>query len=154
MIRLQFNQVLYKVALSSKGVMMNDDVTTFINAIDNKTKREDSIILCALLTKCSGYSASLQGNIIGFGRYHYQYESGREGDCAVIGFSPRKQHLAIYIMPGFAHYQQQLARLGKHKTGKSCLYIKKLADVELSVLEDISRNSVNEMQRLYRCSDC
>ena len=104
-----------------------------------------------MLANASGYLPSLQGSIIGFGRYHYQYDSGREGDCSVIGFSPRKQNIAIYIMPGFTHYQHLLARLGKHKLGKSCLYINKLADIDLAVLKEIAQLSVQEMQSKYHC---
>ncbi len=128
-----------------------DELTTFIDAIDNKTKQNDSRELISLLANASGYLPSLQGSIIGFGRYHYKYDSGREGDCAVIGFSPRKHNIAIYIMPGFANNQQLLARLGKHKLGKSCLYINKLADIDLAVLKEIAQLSVKEMQSKYHC---
>lgn len=131
---------------------MMDEVTTFIGAINSKTKQADSRELVGLLTEASGYSPSLQGNIIGFGQYHYQYESGREGHASVIAFSPRKQNIAIYIMPGFSNYQAQLMRLGKHKVGKCCLYINKLADIELDVLREIAAMSVKEMQSKYSCS--
>lgn len=132
---------------------MMDEITTFINAISNKTKQSDSRELLSLLTAASSYLPRLEGSIIGFGRYHYKYDSGREGDCSVIGFSPRKQNIAIYIMPGFSNYQSQLARLGKHKLGKSCLYINKLADIDLEVLKEIARLSVQEMQRKYSCTN-
>ena len=89
-------------------------VDDFIAAIMNDAKRNDAIILQALLTKASGYSASLHGSIIGFGQYHYRYESGREGDSSVIAFSPRKQNLVVYIMPGFSNYQTLLEQLGKY----------------------------------------
>ncbi|MBA6392320.1 DUF1801 domain-containing protein [Colwellia sp. BRX10-3] len=129
-----------------------DEITTFIAAIANETQQDDSRILLKLLADASGYAPSLQGSIIGFGQYHYKYESGREGDSAVIGFSPRKQNITIYIMPGFSNYPHLLARLGKHKVSKSCLYINKLADVDLEVLKEIASLSVKEMQSKYSCS--
>ena len=84
-------------------------------------------------------------SIVGFGEYHYRYESGREGDFLITGFSPRKKALTIYIMPGFARYDALMARLGKFKTGRSCLYINKLDDVDLSVLEELIASSVQYM---------
>jgi len=130
-----------------------DEITKFIAAIDNKTKQDDSQKLVNLLADASGYKPSLHGNIIGFGQYHYTYESGREGDSMVIGFSPRKQNIAIYIMPGFSTFQSQLKILGKHKVGQSCLYINKLEDISLDVLKIIATLSVKEMQSKYSCSD-
>lgn len=88
-------------------------------------------------------------SIIGFGSYHYRYESGREGDSPVTGFSPRKTSLVVYVMPGYTGFSDSLARLGKHKTGKSCLYINKLSDVDLNVLEDIIRGGVEQMKEKY-----
>ena len=87
------------------------------------------------------------GSIIGFGSYHYVYESGREGDWFLTGFAPRKQSLTLYIMPGFEHYDDLLARLGKHKIGRSCLYINKLADVDMDVLRELVAESVSHMRR-------
>lgn len=83
--------------------------------------------------------------MIGYGRYHYIYDSGREGDFLATGFSPRKAHLAIYIMPGYADFSGILARLGKHKTGKACLYVNKLADIDMSVLEDLVRAGLQDL---------
>ncbi len=128
-----------------------NDVESFIANIENDAKRNDTVILFKLLTKASGYSAKLEGSIIGFGQYHYQYESGREGDASVIAFSPRKQNLVLYIMPGFASYQTQLEQLGKYKLGKSCLYINKLNDIDLEILREIAELSVKEMQNKYTC---
>ena len=91
------------------------------------------------------------GSIIGFGSYHYKYDSGREGDWFVTGFAPRKQNTVLYIMPGFANYQELLGSLGKYKTGKSCLYLNTLADVDLAVLAELVRRSVLEMQQRYPC---
>ncbi len=130
---------------------MSKEVNKFIASVDNDSRREDAKILVDLMTKASGYQAYLSGSMIGFGHYHYQYDSGREGDAFVTGFSPRKQNTAIYIMPGFSQYQALLNRLGKHKLGKSCLYINKLADVDLKVLAKLVTASVKKMQQKYQC---
>ncbi|MGB1262468.1 MAG: DUF1801 domain-containing protein [Cognaticolwellia sp.] len=127
------------------------DIEDFISRVESEAKRHDALTLLALLTKASGYVASLHGSIIGFGRYHYKYESGREGEAPVIGFSPRKQNLVVYIMPGFEKYGALLNKLGKYKLGKSCLYINKLADIDLDILSEIARLSVQEMQDKYHC---
>ena len=91
-------------------------------------------------------------SIVGFGSYHFKYDSGREGDWFLTGFAPRKQSLTLYVMPGFEHYEQLLARLGKHKIGKSCLYINKLADVDMQVLRELIAESVAHMRRSYPVS--
>lgn len=132
---------------------MNKELNNFISSIENDRRREDSIVLLALMEEESGYKPYLTANMIGFGTYHYKYESGREGDFFVVGFSPRKQNLAIYIMPGFSSYKSILDRLGKHKVGKSCLYINKLADVELKVLRKLVKKSVIDMQKKYDCQN-
>jgi hypothetical protein len=118
-------------------------VDDYIAAIADEAKRKDSQALIELLKKISGEVPVLWGDsIIGFGSYHYQYESGREGDMPIIGFSPRKREFAIYIMTGFEQLQVQLGKLGKHKAGKSCLYIKRLSDIQISVLEELMKESV------------
>ena len=89
------------------------------------------------------------GSIVGFGTYHYKYESGHEGDASLVGFSPRKQHIVIYIGPGFTSYPDLMAALGKHKTGQSCLYIKSLADIDIKVLEKLVAASVKYMREKY-----
>ena len=112
-------------------------------------KRNQEIGLNCFVTpfwKVSGYKPYLSGSIIGFGKYHYQYDSRYEGDSAVILFSPRKQNLVVYIMPGFDKFEELLQELGKYKLGKSCLYINKLSDVKLDVLEKIATLSVQYMQ--------
>jgi hypothetical protein len=128
-----------------------DEVTNFISGIENETRKSDAIALLQVLEKVSGYKAYLMGSIIGFGKYHYKYDSGCEGDSAVIAFSPRKQNLVVYIMPGFEKLEGLLPELGKHKVGKSCLYINKLSDIKLTVLEDIAKLSVQYMQHKYKC---
>ena len=122
------------------------DVENFLAAIPDPGRREDCQRIRALMEAATGAPARLWGpSIVGFGVYHYRYESGREGDWMVTGFSPRKNDLTLYIMPGFARYEALMAKLGKHKTGKSCLYIKRLADVDMAVLETLVRESVAAM---------
>jgi hypothetical protein len=101
----------------------------------------------------SGYKPHQAGSMIGFGRYHYCYESGREGDFFVTGFAPRKQNLAIYVMPGFDSFQNELNDLGKHSLGKSCLYVNNLDDIDIDVLAVIIRRSVAKMQEKYTCAE-
>ena len=109
-------------------------------------KQSDSERLIAILQDITGEKPVLWGpSIIGFGRYHYEYDSGHEGDSALIGFSPRKRELVIYIGPGFDSFQGLLAKLGKHKTGQSCLYIKRLSDINLKVLTELMAESVKLM---------
>ena len=127
------------------------EVSNFLSSLDNETRKSDSIALLSILEKISGYKPHLSGSIIGFGKYHYKYESGREGDSSVIAFSPRKQNLVVYIMPGFDMFEDKLKGLGKHKRGKSCLYINKLSDLQLDVFEEIAKLSVQHMQQKYKC---
>jgi len=132
---------------------MKADIEKFIAKIDNETRKQDALALLELMEKASGYSAYLSGSIIGFGEYHYQYDSGREGDSCVVGFSPRKSSISIYIMPGFDDYEKELALLGKHKTSVSCLYVNKLADIDTKVLIKIIKHSVKVMQKRYKTKD-
>ena len=122
------------------------DVEAFLAAIPDAARREDCLRIVALMEAATGAPARMWGPaIVGFGVYHSRYESGREGDWMVTGFSPRKNDLTLYIMPGFDRYEALMARLGKHKTGKSCLYLKRLADVDMAVLETLVRESVAAM---------
>jgi len=125
-------------------------VEAFIDAVDHPRRREDAHILLDLMRRVTGEKPVMWGPaIVGFGRYRYRYASGQEGDWPIAGFSPRRQNLSIYIMPGFERYGALLSRLGKHKTGKSCLYINKLADVDMDVLESLVRTAVADMKRRY-----
>ena len=118
-------------------------VDDYIAAIADELKRKDTQTLLDLLKKITSDTPVLWGNgIIGFGSYHYQYESGREGDMPLIGFSPRKREFAIYIMSGFEQLQAHLNKLGKHKAGKSCLYIKRLSDININTLSELMKESV------------
>ncbi|MXW04809.1 MAG: DUF1801 domain-containing protein [Gemmatimonadetes bacterium] len=125
-------------------------VEAFIDAVDHPRRREDARTLLELMQRVTGEEPVMWGpSIVGYGSYHYRYASGQEADWPVVGFSPRKQNLSIYIMTGFEESDELLSRLGKHKTGKSCLYVNKLADVDLDVLERLVRASVAEMKRRY-----
>jgi hypothetical protein len=126
------------------------DPKSFIQAIDHPTRRADGMVLLELMTKITGWDATMWGpSIIGFGRYHYKYDSGREGDCHRTGFSVRKANLVVYIMPGYTDFSEILSRIGKYKMGKSCLYINKLADVDLAVLEELIRAGLDDMAKKY-----
>ena len=117
-----------------------------IAAVDHPTRRADGLVLLELFGRVTGFDPVVWGSsIIGFGRYHYHYDSGREGDFLATGFSPRMANLSIYIMPGYADFSEILSRLGKHKIGKSCLYINKLADVDLDVLEELIRAGLKDL---------
>jgi hypothetical protein len=118
-------------------------VAAFIAALTDETKRADAKALVKLMQNATGEKPKMWGpSIIGFGSYHYTYESGREGDMLLAGFSPRKAATVLYGVTGFSGAEALLAKLGKHTTGKGCLYIKKLADVDAKVLEALVRKSV------------
>ena len=126
-------------------------VTGFLAALPDPQQRADSEIVLDMMRAATGCEPVMWGSsIVGFDQYRYRYDSGREGDMPIVGFSPRKQSLVLYIMPGFADHDALLARLGKHSTGKSCLYVKRLADVDRGVLERLVRGSVEEMRRRHR----
>lgn len=113
-------------------------VEGFLHSVENKRRREDSFVVLELMKEVTGEEPIMWGSsIIGFGSYTLKYANGREADWFVAGFSPRKQSLTLYIMDGFARYDDLLGELGKHKTGKSCLYINKLDDVNLDILKEI-----------------
>ncbi len=117
-------------------------VAEFVAAIENRRRREDGSVILAMMRDITGLEPEMWGpSIIGFGDYHYQYESGREGDFFLTGFSPRKQNLTLYIMGGLEGRESLLARLGKHRTGAACLYINNLADVDTQVLRQLIKIS-------------
>lgn len=121
-------------------------VEAYLQGVENERKRMDSFQIMELMREVTGEEPTMWGDsIVGFGSYHYTYASGREGDWFLTGFAPRKQNLTLYIMAGFEEYDDLLARLGKHKTGKSCLYINKLDDVDQDVLRELVRRSVEHM---------
>ncbi|MDT3402889.1 DUF1801 domain-containing protein [Mucilaginibacter terrae] len=125
-------------------------VTDFINTVADETKRADSFKLIDLMSNATGLPAKMWGPaIVGFGSYHYKYESGREGDAPRVGFSPRANALTLYLAMDFPRKEQLLAKLGKHKTSVACIYIKKLADVDLEVLKEMIADSVKYMGEKY-----
>lgn len=137
----------------NKTIPTGAPVQRFLSEIPDERKRRDSLDLVGLMSSITGAQPKMWGSsIVGFGQYHYRYESGREGDCFLTGFSPRKSALTIYVMPGFSRYEEQLKQLGPHRTGKSCLYLKTLDTVDRDVLEGIFRDSVARMRRKYDCS--
>ncbi|MEN8248440.1 MAG: DUF1801 domain-containing protein [Bacteroidota bacterium] len=127
-----------------------ESVDEFLNTIENPQKRSDSFRLKDVMEKVTGESAKMWGpGIIGFGSYHYRYASGREGDWMLAGFSPRKQALTVYLMAGNDHFEAERSQLGKHSTGKSCLYIKKLEDIDEAILTDMITKSVKIIKKRY-----
>lgn len=137
--------------MSQRKTTQNEaDVNAFLDAVDNPQRGSDARQLLDLMQAVTGESPKMWGSsIVGFGSYRYRYASGREGDSLAVGFSPRKRNLVIYIMPGFSDYGDILGGLGKFRTGRSCLYVNKLDDVDLGLLEELVRESVAEMRRRY-----
>ena len=124
------------------------NVEAFLNSVEDEKKRQDSFTILEPMKQVTGKEPEMWGDsIVGFGSYHYQYASGREGDWFITGFSPRKQNLTLYIMSGFDEYDQLLSKLGKHSIGKSCLYIKKIDDLNMDVLKELVKKSVEHMER-------
>lgn len=120
-------------------------VEAFLQGIADETKRQDSMAIVGMMAQVSGEAPRMWGDsIIGFGNTHYKYESGREGDWFKVGFSPRKQNLTLYLTYGFESDRELMQKLGKHKTGKACLYINKLADVNMGVLRELVRRVVDK----------
>ncbi len=135
---------------ANKIVETDADVSAFLAAVEPARRREDGLALRELFGRITGLPAKMWGpSMVGYGSYHYRYDSGREGDAMLTGFSPRKANLSLYIMPGFNAYADLLARLGKHKHSVSCLYLNKLADIDLSVLEELIRRGFEDMKARY-----
>jgi hypothetical protein len=137
--------------MSEPGTRPNDgDVDAFLAGVENEKRREDCRTGMRMLARITGEEPTMWGgSIIGFGTYDYEYESGRTGSWPRIGCSPRKQSLTIYIMPGFDRYGEIMAKLGKYKTGKSCLYVNRLEDIDLVVLEELAVESLAYMDGKY-----
>jgi hypothetical protein len=134
-----------------KTKQTDENPLDFIGRVENEQRRNDALMLLDLFATTTSYEAKMWGgSIIGYGQYHYKSErSAQEGDWPLTGFSPRKSNLTLYIMPGFDSYQDELAKLGKHKTSVSCIYINKLSDIDSEVLKRIIKDSVAEMKRRY-----
>jgi hypothetical protein len=126
-------------------------VEGFLNAVQDERKREDSFAVLDLMREATGEEPAMWGpSIVGFGSYTYKYASGREGEWPLTGFSPRKRDLTLYITSGFEGYAALLSRLGKFKTGKSCLYVKKLEDIDLPTLRELIKQSVESMIETHK----
>ena len=125
-------------------------VTAFLNSIEDKQKRADCKAIAKMMRDATGKKAKMWGtSIVGYDRYDYRYASGRSGTFMMTGFSPRAQNITLYVMPGFSKFGPLLKKLGKHSTGKSCLYIKRLSDVDEKVLARLIDESVKAMRRKY-----
>jgi hypothetical protein len=135
----------------NKTTPNDQDVEQFLNNVADEQKRRDSFTILELMKQVTGLEPRMWGSsIVGFGSYHYRYESGREGDTIVAGFSPRKQNLTLYNMGGFERYDDLLKQLGKHSTGKGCLYIKRLDDVDLATLKRLIEESFQHTKRMAK----
>lgn len=128
-------------------------VQEFLNKVAPPRRREDGLALLDLFQKVTPYDPVMWGDsIVGFGRYHYRYKTGREGDFLATGFSPRKSALSIYIMPGYRDYGTLLSQLGKHKTGAACLYINKLSDIDQGVLTTLIQTGLKDLNTIWPVS--
>lgn len=125
-------------------------VSEFMRNIEDPQQRADCRVIASMMREASGQRAKMWGtSIVGYGSYDYKYASGREGTFMECGFSPRAQNISIYIMPGFSGFAALMKKLGKHKTGKSCLYIKRLDDVDIKILARLIKQSVQQMRKKY-----
>lgn len=137
-----------KYELKTKATPVS--VGDFIETVADERQRDDAKKIVALMERLSGHPPKMWGpSIIGFGSYHYKYDSGHEGDMARIGFSPRKANIVLYLLDGFEGHAELMQRLGKHKSGKSCLYIKRLSDIDEGVLEQLCVESLKWMTQKY-----
>ena len=130
----------------NKTTVTDVAVDEYLSQVEPERRRVDAQRLDQIFREASGFAPRMWGpSIVGYGRYHYRYESGREGDFLATGFAPRKANLVIYIMPGYTDFSAILARLGKHKIGKSCLYINKLDDIDLDVLKELIAAGIEDL---------
>lgn len=131
----------------------DQSVQAFLEQIDHPQKREDAFAILQLMQEVTGFPPRMWGeSMVGFGSYHYKYATGREGDAFVTGFSPRKDNFSLYIMAGFEQYAALLEKLGKFKIGKSCLYVKKLSDIDLNTLKELVKLSSEHILKTYPAS--
>ena len=134
----------------NKTTETNSSVTEFVLKVENEVKRDDSFKLIEIFKSITGFEPKMWGpTIIGFGSYHYKYESGHEGDAPLAAFSPRKDSLVLYFATEFENREVLLSQLGKHKSSKSCVYVKKLSDIDLKILEIMTVNSMTYVTKLY-----
>ena len=138
----------------NKTIATTLSVNDYLNTIDNPQRKEDCWAIHDLMKKVTGKEPRMWGTtIVGFGSYHYKYDSGREGDMLATGFSNRKQAITIYIMGGFKNHEELLSKVGPHKTGKSCFYIKKLSNMDIDVLSILISESIKAVVKKYTISD-
>ncbi|MFD2943605.1 DUF1801 domain-containing protein [Flavobacterium notoginsengisoli] len=134
----------------NKTTETTSSVTDFINAVENEVKRNDAFELLKIIQEITGFEPKMWGpSIIGFGSYHYKYESGHEGDAPLAGFSPRKTAMTVYFYLPEKEREELLPKLGKHTSSKACIYIKKLADIDMEILKKIILLSIDYTQNLY-----
>jgi hypothetical protein len=139
------------MATALKTQRNSASVKGFLDAVPDERRRKDARAVSALMEEVTGEKPAMWGDaMVGFGSYHYKYDSGQEGDWPLVAFAPRKDSLTLYIMPGFEEYGGLLEKLGKHKTGRSCLYIKSLDDVHLPTLKTLVRQSVKHMEKIVK----
>ncbi len=144
------NQKRLMAKAKNKTTENDASVEDFLASVKDEQKKADCLELKSMMERVTNTPAKMWGaSIVGFDQYHYKYDSGREGDFMKVGFSPRAQNVTVYIMPGFERYVELMQNLGKHKTGKSCLYIKKLDDVDRNVLEELIQGSYDYMTNKY-----
>ncbi|MFZ2102354.1 MAG: DUF1801 domain-containing protein [Oricola sp.] len=135
---------------ANKTRATGESVTDFLASVQPDRRRADALVLDALFRRVTGWQPRMWGpSIVGYGEYHYVYESGRQGDFLATGFSPRKAALVVYIMPGYADFGHLLDRLGRRRLGKSCLYVNSLADIDLSVLEELVRAGLDRLETYW-----
>lgn len=128
----------------------DQSVIDFIEKVDHPRKREDAYQLLSIFTEATGYEAKMWGtSIIGFGKYHYKYESGHEGEAPLVGFSPRKSKISLYFATGDQERDKLLSDFGKHTTGKACVYINKVADIDVEVLKKLINQSIVFLRKKY-----
>ncbi|MFD2042716.1 DUF1801 domain-containing protein [Ornithinibacillus salinisoli] len=138
------------MAYELKSKENDSSVIEFIESVESLKKKEDAYKLLDIFTETTGFPAKMWGpSIIGFGSYHYKYDSGHEGDAPLVGFSPRKAKHSLYFAPGDAKRDELLKDFGKHKTGAACVYVNKLADIDIEVLKELIRQSVTFLQQKY-----
>ncbi len=140
--------------MPNKTVPSGLSVAAYLDQISDPNRQADCRRLADMMLEIVGempkiWGPKLSSGIVGFGEYHYKYESGREGDALRLGFASRAQNISIYIMPGYQDFSEALSRLGKHKIGKACLYIKRLSDVDEDVLREIMVEGVRQMDEKY-----
>lgn len=137
--------------MPNKTQMTGADVEEFISAVEPGARSAQAFELDALFRRVTGFGPRMWGaSIIGYGQYHYRYESGREGDFLATGFSPRKAAFSIYVLPGYTDFGPILSRLGKHRLGKSCLYVNRLEDIEMDVLGELIRAGLSDLGRRWQ----